>query len=86
MLQDDLGIVSTENIVPAVNDKVLAERGADFTATMNAVSAKLTTEQLRDLNKRVDADGDAVADVAKDWLSRQGLIEARSRRRDDGAG
>ncbi|HKS48406.1 MAG TPA: ABC transporter substrate-binding protein [Amycolatopsis sp.] len=72
-LQDDLGIVATENIVPAVNKKVLDERGADFQATVNAVSAKLTTEQLRDLNKRVDADGDAVADVAKDWLSQQGL-------------
>jgi osmoprotectant transport system substrate-binding protein len=73
VLQDDLGIVATENIVPAVNGKVLAERGDDFKNTVNAVSAKLTTEQLRDLNKHVDADGDAVTDVAKEWLSHQGL-------------
>ena len=38
-----------------------------------APDSKLTTEQLRDLNKRVDADGDVVADVAKEWLSQQGL-------------
>ncbi|WAL65288.1 ABC transporter substrate-binding protein [Amycolatopsis cynarae] len=73
VLQDDLGIVATENIVPAVVKKVLDERGEDFKATVNAVSAKLTTAELRDLNKRVDADGDTVADVAKDWLTKQGL-------------
>ncbi|HET6501659.1 MAG TPA: ABC transporter substrate-binding protein [Amycolatopsis sp.] len=72
-LQDDLGIVATENVVPAVSKKVLDARGADFADTVNAVSAKLTTEQLRDLNKQVDADGDAVPDVAKAWLSQQGL-------------
>jgi osmoprotectant transport system substrate-binding protein len=72
-LADDLGIVATENIVPAVNKTVLDQRGPDFANTVNAVSAKLTTEQLRDLNKRVDSDGDAVADVARDWLSQQGL-------------
>ncbi|HVV11135.1 ABC transporter substrate-binding protein [Amycolatopsis sp.] len=73
VLQDDLGIVATENIVPAVNKKVLDARGDDFKAAVNAVSAKLTTDELRDLNKQVDSDGDAVADVAKDWLSKQGL-------------
>lgn len=72
-LQDDLGIVATENIVPAVNKKVVDERGPEFADAVNAVSAKLTTDQLRELNKEVDADGDAVADVAKDWLSQQGL-------------
>ncbi|GAB3585233.1 ABC transporter substrate-binding protein [Amycolatopsis endophytica] len=73
-LEDDQKIVATENIVPAVNQKVLDERGADFAAAVNAVSAKLTTDQLRELNKQVDEDGDQVADVAKDWLSQQGLI------------
>ncbi|TNC28528.1 ABC transporter substrate-binding protein [Amycolatopsis alkalitolerans] len=72
-LQDDMNIVATENIVPAVNQKVLDERGPDFAAVVNAVSAKLTTPELRELNKEVDADGDAVADVAKSWLNKQGL-------------
>ncbi|KAA9164900.1 ABC transporter substrate-binding protein [Amycolatopsis acidicola] len=73
VLQDDLSIVATENIVPAVNKKVADERGPDFQAAVNAVSAKLTTDELRELNKQVDSDGDAVTDVAKDWLSKQGL-------------
>lgn len=74
VLEDDQHIVATENIVPAVNKRVLDERGADFAAAVNAVSAKLTTDQLRELNKQVDEDGDQVADVAKDWLRQQGLV------------
>ncbi|HVW43496.1 MAG TPA: ABC transporter substrate-binding protein [Amycolatopsis sp.] len=73
VLQDDLNIVATENIVPAVNKKVLDERGPDFAAAVNAVSAKLTTAELRDLNTQVDSDGETVPDVAKDWLAKQGL-------------
>ena len=73
VLKDDLSIVPTENVVPAVNKKVLDERGADFATAVNAVSAKLTTDVMRDLNKRVDSDGEKAADVAKDWLSQQGL-------------
>jgi osmoprotectant transport system substrate-binding protein len=72
-LKDDLQIVPTENVVPAVNKKVLDERGPDFANVINAVSAKLTTDGMRELNKRVDSDGDPAADVAKDWLSQQGL-------------
>ncbi|MBB4684111.1 ABC transporter substrate-binding protein [Amycolatopsis jiangsuensis] len=73
VLQDDLGIEPTENVVPAVSKKVLGERGPDFANAVNAVSAKLTTDGLRELNARVDADGEPAADVAKDWLSQQGL-------------
>jgi osmoprotectant transport system substrate-binding protein len=72
-LKDDLTIVPTENVVPAVNKKVLDERGAGFAAAVNAVSAKLTTEGMRELNKRVDSDGEVAADVAKAWLKQQGL-------------
>ncbi|WP_328606016.1 ABC transporter substrate-binding protein [Amycolatopsis sp. NBC_00345] len=72
-LKDDLAIVPTENVVPAVNKKVLDERGADFATVVNAVSAKLTTDGMRELNKRVDSGGEGAADVAKDWLKEQGL-------------
>ena len=72
-LKDDLSMIPTENVVPAVNKKVLDERGADFAAVVNAVSAKLTTDGMRELNKRVDSDGEQAADVAKDWLTQQGL-------------
>lgn len=74
VLTDDLGIVPTENIVPAVSKTVLDARGADFAAAVNAVSAKLTTDALRSLDKSVDSDGENPADVAKDWLGKQGLV------------
>jgi osmoprotectant transport system substrate-binding protein len=73
VLKDDLNIVPTENVVPAVNKKVLDERGADFATAVNAVSAKLTTDVMRDLNKRVDSDGEKASDVAKDWLAQAGI-------------
>ncbi len=73
VLKDDLGIEPAQNVVPAVSRKVLDERGADFANVVNAVSAKLTTDELRQLNSRVDSDGEPAADVAKDWLSKQGL-------------
>jgi osmoprotectant transport system substrate-binding protein len=73
VLKDDLNIVPTENVVPAVNKKVLDERGADFANAVNAVSAKLTTDGMRELNKHVDSEGEKAADVAKDWLAQQGL-------------
>ncbi|MFE6609596.1 ABC transporter substrate-binding protein [Amycolatopsis sp. NPDC057786] len=73
-LEDDLAIVPTENVVPAVSKKVLDERGADFVAAVNAVSKALDTAQLRELNKRVDSDGEKPADVAKEWLKEKSLI------------
>ncbi|SFW85435.1 ABC transporter substrate-binding protein [Amycolatopsis australiensis] len=73
VLKDDRAMVPTENVVPAVNRKVLDERGPDFANTVNAVSAKLTTDGMRELNKRVDAEGEKAVDVAKDWLAQQGL-------------
>ncbi|WP_410623522.1 ABC transporter substrate-binding protein [Amycolatopsis sp. cmx-8-4] len=72
-LKDDLSMVPTENVVPAVNKKVLDARGADFATVVDAVSAKLSTDGMRELNKRVDSGGEPAADVAKDWLSQQGL-------------
>lgn len=72
-LRDDKGIVPTENIVPVVSRKVLEERGADFAAVVNAVSAKLTTEELRGLNQRVAFDGEQIPDAVREWLTKQGL-------------
>jgi osmoprotectant transport system substrate-binding protein len=38
------------------------------------MSSKLTTEQMQKLNAQVDVDGDEPADVAKNWLQKEGLI------------
>ncbi|RFA12863.1 glycine/betaine ABC transporter substrate-binding protein [Subtercola boreus] len=38
------------------------------------VSSKLTTEEMQKLNAKADVDGDDPADIAKSWLTEQGLI------------
>lgn len=70
VLQDDKRLFGTQNVVPlvaksAVNDAV--------TSALNGVSAKLTTDQLRDLVGQVDLDKKDAAAVAKDWLTKNGL-------------
>ncbi|MGI9623969.1 MAG: glycine betaine ABC transporter substrate-binding protein, partial [Acidimicrobiales bacterium] len=41
--------------------------------TLNEVSAQLTTEDLRELNRRV-AEGESTSEVASDWLAERGLV------------
>jgi osmoprotectant transport system substrate-binding protein len=41
---------------------------------LNALSAKITTEELTKLNKQVDVDKKDPEQVARDWLTQQGLI------------
>ena len=46
-----------------------------FAALLDAVSAKLTTEELTKLGVKVGVDQEDVADVAKAWLTEQGLLK-----------
>ena len=73
LLADDRGLQPADNVVPVVrNDK--AERYGDrLTSALDAVSAALTTAELRELNAAVDVEGRAVAAVAKDWLAEHDL-------------
>ncbi len=44
-----------------------------MTETLNAVSAALTTDNLKELVKRVEVDKDDAETVAADFLSENGL-------------
>ncbi len=70
VLTDPKGMFSAQNVVPLVNK---AKASDTVTAALNAVSAKMTTEGLLALNAEV-AGGKDPAVVAKEWLSKQGLI------------
>ena len=74
VLSDPEGIFGFQNIVPVVRRSVLAREGPEFAATLNAVSAKLTNDVLRDLNAAVDIEGRPPADVARAYLERNGLL------------
>jgi osmoprotectant transport system substrate-binding protein len=72
VLDDDRTLQPAENVTPIVHRDVVERLGPSFTRAVDAVSARLTTDELRVLNGRL-ADGDAAADVAAAWLATQEL-------------
>ena len=71
VLEDDKKLQPVENIVPVVRNAVLTD---DLRGLLDAISAKLTTEDLSGLNKRVDIDKADPADVAGEWLKEHGFV------------
>lgn len=73
-LVDDLKTQPAENIAPVVREDYLAKVDrAAFAKLLDAASAKMTTEELTKLGVKVAVDNQDVADVAKEWLTAQGL-------------
>ena len=73
VLEDDQQLQNADNLVPVVNAEGPA--GSDEVAEiLNGLSETLTTEDLAELNRRVDADREQAADVARDYLEEQGLL------------
>ena len=71
VLKDDKNLQPAELIVPVVlTSKVTAE----LTNLLNAVSSKLTTENIVGLNAKVEIDKEDAADVAKEFLQQNGLL------------
>ncbi len=74
LLQDDQKLIPAQNIAPVVRNDLLAAAPDDFETIINAVSAKLTTDELTKLNVRVSVNNESLEDVAAQWLSDQGLV------------
>jgi osmoprotectant transport system substrate-binding protein len=70
ILEDDKHIQPVGNIVPVVRTGKVS---ATVESVFNAVSKKLTTGQLIELNKRTDIDKADPADAAADWLKEYGF-------------
>lgn len=71
LLQDDLGLQPAENVTPVVREGAL-ERFPGLARVVNAVSALLTTDELRAMNAEV-AQGAEPRTIAGAWLERNGL-------------
>jgi glycine betaine/choline ABC-type transport system substrate-binding protein len=69
LLEDDKQLQTAENITPLVSDAVDDEAAA----LLNQVSAALTTENITELNGRVELDQEDPADVAADFLEQEGI-------------
>jgi osmoprotectant transport system substrate-binding protein len=76
MLKDDEGLQPHENIVPLVRTEVVDRFGDDFVSLVDSVSKQITTDELRDLNERVERFGSSPAAAATAWLKLKRLVGA----------
>jgi osmoprotectant transport system substrate-binding protein len=71
VLEDPKNNFAAQNVVPLINKDKASDTVKE---ALNAVSAKLDTETLLELNAALNApDKPEYADVAKDWLEKAGL-------------
>ena len=69
LLEDDKSLQTAENIVPLISKEV----DDTAAAALDQVSAALTTENITELNGRVEIDQEDPADVAADFLEQEGI-------------
>jgi len=72
LLEDDLRLQPAENVTPVIATGVLDRFGPSLADTVNAVSARLSTGELRALNAEV-ARGATPEQIASRWLATNGL-------------
>ncbi|MFJ9815572.1 ABC transporter substrate-binding protein [Streptomyces sp. NPDC101151] len=70
VLQDPKNLFGYENVQPLVYKSALSQKGVD---ALDAVSAKLDTATLLDLDSQVQSQNKDPLDVAKAWLQSAGL-------------
>ncbi|MFJ9145408.1 ABC transporter substrate-binding protein [Streptomyces griseus] len=72
-LEDDKKLQNADNVLPVLNAK---DAGApEIAAALGKLTAALTTEDLAELNRKVDAERAKPADVAKEYLESKDLIK-----------
>lgn len=71
VLEDPKNLYTAQNVLPLIN----SDKASDTVkAALDAVSAKLTTEDLIKLNEQVSLDKQNAEEVAQKWLSDAGLV------------
>lgn len=71
-LEDDKKLQNADNVLPVVNAKDAGSQ--DVAEALGKITEVLTTEDLAELNRKVDAERAKPADVAEDYLRSKGLI------------
>ena len=72
LLQDDKHMLAADNVIPVAKKDIASN--TELSAAVNAISAYITTDQLIAMNKRFDVDKDDAAVIAKDFLTKSGLL------------
>jgi osmoprotectant transport system substrate-binding protein len=74
MLTDPKGTFGFQNVTFVVRSAVLSQEGPAFAQTINAVSARLSTQALRVMNADVSLDQQSPQVVAQQFLGANGLL------------
>jgi len=72
VLEDDKHLQLADNIAPLVRNAVVSD---ELKKVLNAISAKLTTDELIALNRANGVDKKDAKDVAAAWLKTNGLVK-----------
>jgi osmoprotectant transport system substrate-binding protein len=72
LLEDDKHLQKADNLIPVVRNDLIA-KAPGLPDLINPFMAKLTQDQLTDLNKQVTVDGKDSKSVAGAWLAANGL-------------
>ena len=74
LLEDDRSMFGPQNSSLVMRKEVADRAGADLPRTLELIQARLTDENMQELNARVDLDGQDPAAVAKAYLTENGLL------------
>ena len=74
LLADDRQLQPAGNIVPVIHATAVERYGTRLAGALDAVSVRLTTNDLIYLNWRVTVAGHTVLAEARAWLERQGIL------------
>ncbi|MGW5614867.1 glycine betaine ABC transporter substrate-binding protein [Streptomyces sp. NPDC003877] len=74
VMDDDKKFFPNYNAAPMINAKTLKEWPA-IADVLDPVTARLDNTVARDLNAKVDVDGEDPHQVALDWMVREGFVE-----------
>ncbi|MEY2398431.1 MAG: osmoprotectant transport system substrate-binding protein [Actinomycetota bacterium] len=72
LLDDNKHMLAADNVLPIVTTALATAKG--FAPTVRAITDKLTTDKLIDMNKAFDIDKEDAAVIAKGFLDRNKLI------------
>lgn len=74
LLEDDLGFFPPYHAAPVVRQELL-DASPEVADVINRLAGKISDEQMQSMNFRVDDGGEEPRDVARDFLTQEGLLE-----------
>ncbi len=74
LLEDDGGLAPAQNLAPVATQELADAAGSTLSDALNAVSEKLTTEELTKLGVEVAVNQTSYEDAAHQWLTDNGFM------------